>query len=826
MLKILTHIQDTVPTFRVREMILLSILFFAAGYFFLQSFKMHQAPYEQVLDDIYELTSLHGGLNMSLEFIAHDIHSPHNNILQEYQGIVASYDNLLVDMNHLQKTTHRSKIDGYFDSLFLSRNSDVQKSFAVYQDNIITLKETFSPLYRDILGVTAHLDSITTSLIGAKNMDAHNLYFKAGMDHVEFEKANILYSFTAILHEQNNTYRSHFLGEMKSHAEEFGIEAVIPEAEKAMNTLSKIYRLRDTLLAAPYKPSLINLYAAIRHDQNQALVLANYYRTTTYFMLIISVLIICFIFIRRFAEEREIAMASSHAKSDFLANMSHEIRTPLNGIVGMTELLVDTPLTQEQREYVRALSLSADNLTELINDILDISKIEAGHLEVEQVPVFLPEILQNVLTSFYSKLHQKSLELRYDLPPSLPTTVMGDPTRLRQILINLIGNAIKFTEQGHIGVTVSRTDHNFLCFEVEDTGMGIPDHKIPLQFKKFSQGDTSTTRKFGGTGLGLAICKNLCTMMGGEIGFRKNTYGGTTFWFTIPMIAASEKDTTTEFSLPRQSLHDILLGHHVLLAEDNKVNQEYAKKILKDMGLIVTIAETGNEAVQYYQDHEIDFDAILMDCRMPEMDGYTATGIIREIEKETGRPHIPIIALTANAITGDAERCKAAGMDDYMSKPVRRQTIEKCLLQWLAHTISEKTAVTTSPKQEQQPSQEILDAVIYTELQETMGEDINGIVTAYLDNIDQYLDMIKNGMLEKDYQKIIAGAHPLKSSSASIGAMALAHLTAQIEIMALGQKGFDDLFMQMVELTVSTGRETVAALEAIQNDNGRMQNGI
>jgi PAS domain S-box-containing protein len=390
------------------------------------------------------------------------------------------------------------------------------------------------------------------------------------------------------------------------------------------------------------------------------------------------------------------AREATQLKSRFLANMSHEIRTPMNGVVGMIEFLLATSLNDEQREYAESVKQSADSLLRLLNDILDLSKIEAGKLELESVPFDLRAVLEEAASVFALRARAKGLDFHSSLPPKAVREVRGDPGRLRQVLNNLLGNALKFTASGRISfdaeIVRSTAESLTLKFTVEDTGIGIaPDQRARL-FQNFSQGDSSTTRRYGGTGLGLAISKQLVEMLGGEIGVSSEPGHGSRFWFTAVFERAAQEMPAVIDAWPGDSAHPARqalleqerqaaqLRPRVLLAEDNVVNQKIALRLLEKAGMQVDVVVNGREAIAAVE--RAAYDLILMDCQMPEMDGFEATAEIRR--RERGNRHLPICALTANAMAGDRERCLAAGMDDYISKPIGLQQLQEAIQRLIA----------------------------------------------------------------------------------------------------------------------------------------------
>ncbi len=380
---------------------------------------------------------------------------------------------------------------------------------------------------------------------------------------------------------------------------------------------------------------------------------------------------------------KEIAETASRAKSEFLANMSHEIRTPMNGILGMLQLLQGSKLEQAQQEYVSTAYNSAESLLTLLNDILDFSKIEAGKLVLESIPLDLSNIMQELTLLLENRARERNVRLSTEIDENLPGVIKGDPVRIRQILANLMTNAIKFTEDGEVTLKakVLEADEKSarLRLEIIDTGIGIPEEAQRKLFNSFTQADGSTTRKYGGTGLGLAIVRQLVTLMRGRLGVESEEGKGSCFWveinFEIP------QDVVLESPVKQQMEAVETLSGKVLLVEDNIVNQAVAKKMLEKIGVEYELANNGQLALDRLTD-EHDFDLVLMDCQMPVLDGYEATRSLREKEQDA-KHHLPIIAMTANAMEGDKEKCIAAGMDDYISKPVKMQALKETLQRWL-----------------------------------------------------------------------------------------------------------------------------------------------
>lgn len=528
-------------------------------------------------------------------------------------------------------------------------------------------------------------------------------------------------------------------------------------------------------------------------------------------------------------EAKKMAEESGRVKEQFLANMSHEIRTPMNAIIGFANLLLKEKdrFTPEQRKYINAIHNSGENLLVIINDILDFSKIESGKFELENVDFVLPQVVSNVLHLFKHKAVEKDIKLLHEIAKDVPPNLVGDPVRLNQVLVNLINNAIKFTEKGHVKLKVEKLKKNdgkaLIRFSVQDTGIGIPSDKLETIFDSFTQASSDTTRKYGGTGLGLTIVKTIVELQEGEISVQSQLGEGATFTIDLPFEVSqkSGKPVKQEETSGFEEISN-LKGVKVLMAEDNEINQELAKFIFEDLGWDLDIAENGLVALEKLKKNK--YDIVLMDIQMPEMDGYQATLKIRN-EFDPPLSEIPIMAITAHALKSEVQKCLDAGMDDYISKPFQVEELARKVAVLVKNSDErEETSESEEKTPQEQPIKEEPmhegPVVNLGHLHALSGKNsvmVNNIVNIFIKETPKVIDEIKTYFEQKDWKSLQSVCHKMKSSCSVVGASVLHKNMEILEIDCLNKNIDEQKFLELITRSEILHKR---AIEELQSEVG------
>ena len=509
-------------------------------------------------------------------------------------------------------------------------------------------------------------------------------------------------------------------------------------------------------------------------------------------------------FHRDLVRARNEAEEAARIKSTFLATMSHEVRTPLNAVIGLMDLLMEGKLSAEQREYVMLAQASGKDLLRIVSDILDFSKVEAGQLELEFIEFDLYALINRMVRQVRAIVAQKKIEIKVEYSNDVSRWCKGDPIRVGKILNNLLSNAVKFTEEGIISLRLFRRG-DILRMEVEDRGVGIESTKLQRLFQPFRQADESTTRRYGGTGLGLAIAKALVDQMKGEIGVHSESGQGSTFWFSISLPPCEESDDAPESvrtSLELVAPKGRTFARPVLVAEDNPVNRRLMRGFLQHLAFQVVEVESGDGAIEEYK-KGTEFAAILMDWQMPGCDGIAATERIRAIERAENRRHVPIICLSANALAGDREQCLSAGMDEYMTKPIRFDSLRATLGRWVHSDEGESSSLDL----------EALNETLGTGQGESdLAREVIGI---FLEDSELRIEAMRRAVHQNEMLELAKQAHTLKGSSGNIAAPTLARLSADLEKLARSGDGLGAtrLFGQVYKEHESVRRACLKFLE-------------
>jgi signal transduction histidine kinase/CheY-like chemotaxis protein/HPt (histidine-containing phosphotransfer) domain-containing protein len=515
---------------------------------------------------------------------------------------------------------------------------------------------------------------------------------------------------------------------------------------------------------------------------------------------------------------------AARLKNEFLANMSHEIRTPMNAIIGFTEILMRADLGPQEKEYLTYIRDAGRGLISLIGDILDFSKIEAGKLTIELIDFDLVKVVEGAVQLLVEQAEAKGLRIEKKIDPRLPNRTVGDPGRLRQILINLLGNAIKFSSSGTIVIEATQKIENadgsvVVYFSVTDQGVGLSEQEIGKLFQPFVQADGSTTRKFGGTGLGLSICKQLVELMDGRIGIESTKGSGAKFWFTLPYQIAKSQEAPMETSMQIRALHAkraAFASALILVADDHPANQLVAKLQLEKLGLSAHLVSNGLEVLEALKSNK--YSAILLDCQMPEMDGYQAAREIRK-QEEGAEQHIPIIAMTASAMQSDRDACIAAGMDDYISKPFELEQLREVLDNWLPISIHDRKFIDT-PEATRTFAGLERSAVDITPLIRMFGvKSVQKLLTGFTEDTGKSLRALQISLKNQDRAGIQAVTHKLMGSSGTLRANRLHTLSEKLDTAAPTEDWdvLKKLCADVRDESVRVMNESVAFCEREQN---------